>query len=479
MSKTGRKIFKGTFWTGIELVVNRGFGFLIKLVLARILFPEDFGLVGMAAVFTTFVQVFSELGMGSALVQRDEKLLKETHFHTAFWTGVIWSILIFLIMCFVVTPLASWFYEQPMLNSIIPVLSLGILASPVNMIHKSQLTKALDFKKMTIINNSSNIVSGSVALILALTGAGVWALVFNSVANSLIAIPLYFKATGWKPKLIWDKTSFKDIFGFGAYYTGTKVFNKITSQIDYLIVGKLLGAASLGIYTLAFVLTETIRSQLMSIVNKVMYPVYSSFQNDTEKLKDYYLKVLRYNALLIYPVLFFLAVFAEPFVLLVYGDKWAESVPIVQIISIASVVHMLVNSNTSLIRGSGRPKLELILQLVKSLMFFVPLIIAGTYYYGLIGTAIGYAIAKTLAVILSVIVMTKIFGIDFKSLMKAAAGPFFTSFIPATISYIMLVFGINPFICFAGFTVTLGLIFYFFWKKELLQIKKLRKSKSD
>ena len=222
-----KQITSGIFWTSIQILIQQSFSFIVKLVLARLLFPDDFGLIGMAIVFTSFVQVFNDLGIGAALIQRKEEDLNQKHYHTSFWTGIVWSIFLYIIIVCVVAPLAANFYNEPLLESIIPILSIGVLASPINLVHKAQLTKAMNFKKIALISNSSNIFSGVLSVSLALYGMGVWSLVFNSVASIVIAVPFYFKATGWKPKFIWGKQEFKDIFGFGMYTTGTSVFNNL------------------------------------------------------------------------------------------------------------------------------------------------------------------------------------------------------------------------------------------------------------
>lgn len=309
------KVVSGVFWNFVMLGINKFFSFAIKLVLAKLLFPNQFGLIGMATVFTVFVQVFNDLGIGAALVQRKEENLREAHFHTAFWTGIVWSIMIYLLIAFVVAPLAAIFYKEPLLRSIIPVLSIGVLASPVNLVHRAQLTRQMNFKKLAFISNASTIFSGILALILAFLGAGVWSLVFNSVAAFLVAMPLFFRSTRWTPKLIWEKQAFKDVFGFGVYTTITHFINTLASNIDYLLIGKLLSASALGTYTLAFVLTDTFRNQLTTLLNKVMYPVYGKKQDDPVLLKKYYLKVVQYNSLVVYPIMVFLIVLGEPFVL--------------------------------------------------------------------------------------------------------------------------------------------------------------------
>jgi teichuronic acid exporter len=419
----GKQIYSGVVWTTIQTVVNRTFGFVIKLVLARILFPEDYGIIGMAAVFTGFVQVFSDFGMGAALIQRKDENLTEAHYHTAFWTGLVWSVVIYLIVSLAVAPFAAWFYKEDILKKIIPVLSIGILASPFSLVHSSQLTKALDFKRLALISNASSVFSGFLSLVLALLGFGVWALVFNSVTIFIITLPLYFRATGWLPKFIWQKDCFKDIFGFGIYTTGTQLLSKFASQIDYLLVGKFLGAASLGIYSFAFILTDTFRSQLMMILNKVMYPIYSKLQNDRTKLIHYYYQVVLYNAIVIYPIMFFLVYFGDYLIPQVFGDKWNEAVLPIKVLAVSVVIHVLVGSNTSLMRAIGKPGLELKLQIIKTLLFFVPFVTIGTIYFGLIGTSVGYLIAKVFTVTLSSIVMKTILKMNIKKLILNVIPP--------------------------------------------------------
>jgi len=401
------------------VLVNKSFGFVIKVVLARILFPEEFGIVGMALVFTSFVEVFNDLGFGAALIQKKDSKLSPAHFHTAFWTGIGWSLIMFLSMVFLISPLAAQFYNQQVLESIIPVLSLGILSSPVNLVQKAILLRNLDFKKVAFIENTSAIVSGILSLILAFAGMGVWSLVFNSLATFVIAIPLYLKATTWVPRMIWTQDAFKDIFGFGIYTTGTNLANNLINKADYLLIGKLMTASALGAYTLAFVLTDTFRSQLMSIMNKVMYPIYGKAQDDQPTMKRYYLNVVKYNSLIINPIMGILFVLSDPIIVDFFGLKWNETIIPLRIISLSVIFHMMVNSNTVLIRGMGKVKLEFMIQLFKALFLFLPAITFGVYYYGIIGAAYAILFNKIISVFIAQIYLKKLVDITYKDLFDS------------------------------------------------------------
>ena len=471
-----KQITSGIFWTSIQILIQQSFSFIVKLVLARLLFPDDFGLIGMAVVFTSFVQVFNDLGIGAALVQRKEEDLNEKHYHTSFWTGIIWSIFLYLIIVFAVAPIAADFYNEPMLQRIIPILSIGVLASPINLVHKSQLTKSMNFKKIAIISNSCNIFSGILAVSLAFLGFGVWSLVFNSVASILIAIPFYFKATGWIPKLVWGKQEFKDIFGFGMYTTGTSVFNNLISKIDYLFIGKLMSASALGSYTFAFMLTDILRSQLMSVMNNVMYPVYGQKQNDKISLKRYYLKVVRYNSVIIYPIMNVLLFIGEPIIKIFFGNKWSDAIAPMQILSISVMFHMMVSSNTALIRGLGKPKLELKLQLFKALVLYTPLIYLGIYFYGLIGAAFAILITKALSVIIAQFYLKKLVGISISDLYYAIREPIFATIITILFCSFLIYLNVHfIIIALSIFIIFLG-IYYVMMKQEILSIYQLIKN---
>lgn len=472
------KVVTGVFWNVVQLVINRSFDFAIKLILARLLFPDQFGIVGMATVFTSFVQVFNDIGIGAALVQRKEEQLKEVHYHTSFWTGVIWSVAIYLIILFIVAPMAATFYKEPILKSIIPVLSLGVLSSPINLVHNAQLTKQMNFKKLAFISNVSTIFSGVLALVLAYLNFGIWALVFNSVATFIIAMPLYFRATGWYPKFLWDKQAFNDIFGFGVYTTGTNLFNNLIQKIDYLLIGKLLSASALGTYTLAFVLTDTFRSQLMNIMNKVMYPVYGKKQDDLLSLKRYYLNVVKYNSLVIYPIMIFLAVLGEPFIITFFGAKWQGTILPLKILAVSVMVHMMVNSHGSLIRGLGKPKLEMNLQLFKALFLYAPLISLGIYKYGIIGAASAYLINKVLEVIIAQYFLKKLVNISFSELLVNLKAPIIATIVSFSITFALYSTNIHFIICAFGLALSYAGTIYMFMKTEInLQIKQFRSSK--
>jgi len=417
-----KSIVSGVLWTGFEAVISRVFTFVVKLLLAKILFAEDFGLVGMITVFSSFITVLNELGFGSALVQREDHKIRESHYHTVFWTSLVWSIFLYALIYIVISPLVADFYDQPRIESIMPVLTLNILFVPFALIPRTKLTRDLRFKELSIASVYSSLLAGILSLVLALLDFGVWALVFNYVAMIVVAIPILYYYVPWKPMLIWNTKDFKEIFGFGAKTLGTNLFNNLISQFDYLVIGRLLSAQLLGVYTLSFIITDMFRTQLMSIINKVMYPNYSKIQHDKVKLANSYLNVIKFNAAAVYPFMLVLIIYAEQIILQFYDETWAEAIAPIRIIAISVLFHMLVGSNTSLIRASGRPGLEFKLQVFKALVFFVPAILIGVYYYGLIGAAWAMVFHKIASVVVAQYVLRKYFDITAMMLLNRLKG---------------------------------------------------------
>lgn len=437
-ARRGKVISRGIIWNGIQVFVNKSFSFIVKLILAKLLFPELFGIIGMAAVFIEFIKAINEMGISAALIQRKEAELTEIHYETAFWTGVVWSILMFGLVALVVSPFASWFYDQPILAKIMPILALSILLSPIVMIHKVKLTRAMNFKRLAIINNTSSIFAGLLSITLALMGFGVWSLVFNSVAAACVSIPLFLITTRWLPGLNWDRQAFMDIFSFGMFTAGTSIVGVLLSNFDYLLVGKFVSAAALGTYTMAFILTDTVRSQIMSVVNSVMYPVYSQSQGDLPLLREYYLNVVKLNSLIVFPVMGVLLIYADPLIPTIFGDKWTPSVLPAQILAVSVMVHMMANSNTILIRGVGRADMEFKLQMIKTFVIFLPSLFIGIYYFKEVGAAFAVLFNKVASVAIAYIVLNKLVELKPAKMIGAVSGPFTSLFVAVAVGLVTL-----------------------------------------
>ncbi len=397
---------------------------IVKLILARLLLPEEFGIIGFAVVFTGMIRVLSDMGMSAALIQRKDDELKPIDYDTAFWTGIVWGLFLATIITFVVTPIAASFFNEPLLKTIIPVLAITFLLKPLITIHIVNITRELDFKRIVLPRNISRITAAVIAIIMALMGYGVWSLVFQRVLTNLFLAVIYPFVSDWRPKIRFSLISFRKIFSFGVYTTGTKVFNYLTGNIDYLLIGKMLGAQQLGVYSLAYNLTYIVRGQIMGVINRVLYPVYSKIQDDANTIKRYYFKVIKYNCIVIYPMMVGLILLAEPLVLIGLGEKWSEAVIPIQLMAGAGLVHLLTSSNTILLRGIGKPRLEMIMSIIKTLGVTVPFIVLGVIYYGINGAAAGLLAAKIVIFFINNYTLNKVAHINFLEILDNAGSLF-------------------------------------------------------
>ena len=201
------------------------------------------------------------------------------------------------------------------------------------------------------------------------------------------------------------------------------------------MIGKILGAHSLGLYTLGFNMTYVVRGQIMKVINSVFYPVYSKLQDDLSRTKRYYFKVIKYNCIVTYPLMVGIILLAEPLVKIGLGEKWSEAVMPMQIMAAAGLVHLLTSSNTVLLRGIGKPKLELIFSIVKTLGVNVPFIVLGVIYYGIIGAAMGLFLAKVVIFFINNFTLKKVAGINFWGILNNAGSLFVLTIITVILSF--------------------------------------------
>jgi O-antigen/teichoic acid export membrane protein len=476
-------ILEGVSWTTFATIVQTGFAFIVRLVLARLLVPEHFGIIGMAVVFTGLVSAFNELGLSAALIQYKEGKLKDIHYHSAFWVNVFVSIIIFLLICILIGPFAAWFYNKPLLYPVTVVLSLPILINPLNVINKSILFRSLKFKLVNIAVSLSVIVSGIAGISMAMFGAGVWSIAFQGVFASLIVTPLMWYFSKWKPKISFSKKAFKEIFDFGAYFTANNVMVYFVKNIDYLLIGRLLGAEMLGIYTLAFLLTDIFRAKIMGILNTVLFPVYSKIQDDVSKVSNYYLKVLKYNTTIIFPLMTLQICFAESIVLLMFGEKWLKAVFPLQMLALAVMIHASMGTVSTVMRSIGYVKLDFYIYFIKSLLFTMPAIVIGIILGDINGVSIAIFADRLVSFFIRSYFVNKLLKVRFFLIIKSILPAFLGSIGVYVLSRIFYLFNLPPnniimliIYLFIGLLVYILIVIRFF-KKEKNMFKNIVKQK--
>lgn len=472
MKVSSQKIAKGVGWVAVASFGNQVLRLLVKLILARLLLPEDYGLIGMAVIFTNLIQIISEFGMGSALIQKKEEELSEEHFTTGFWTNFVVSVVGYIIITLVLAPVAVWFYGEPQLRWLLPVIAVSIVLDALYLIPKVKLSRQLEFRSQAIINLISVIIAGGVSVYLAFAGFGVWSLAYNGIIVSVISGVLYFKVVRWLPTFTFSKKAFKSLFNFGGYVLVERIFYFLTNNIDYLLIGKLIGSNALGLYTLSFILTDTFRTKLMNTFNKVLFPAYSSMQGNQGELKKYYLGVVHLNANVLIPVMAIFIAMAEPIIGVGFGEDWLAAAAPLRILSLAVIIHAISGTVSTVIKSTGRADLIVKINMGLTLFVSVPAISIGAVFYGIAGAAWGVFMYKTIGLLIYQHYIREIIGVSFTSLVQKVYKPMIASALGGILVYLWSTFtelnNILVLVAGGAFIVLLYGLYLNIFEKELI-----------
>lgn len=369
------KTISGMLWSFSDSLAGQGIQFVVGLILARILSPAEFGLIGMITVFLAVSQSFIDSGFGQALIRKTGAA--ESDFSTVFWFNIFAGVLFFLFFFFLAPGIAR-FYNEPQLQPLTRVLSLILIINSFGLVQRAILTRRIDFRLQTKITVISAVISGAVAVYMALSGYGVWSLVWKSLLGYLIQTILFWMLSGWHPRMIFSRDSFRDLFGFGSKLLISGLIDTAYRNIYPLIIGKFFTAQELGYYTRAEQFTKLPSQNISQIVQRVSYPALSMVQDDTVRLKSGYRQVISATMYISFLAMLGLAAVAKPLVLLLIGEKWLPSVPYLQLLCLGGMLYPLHAINLNMLKVRGRSDLFLKLEIIKKL-FAIPVILAGIF----------------------------------------------------------------------------------------------------
>ncbi len=345
----------GLRWAGGGHVLSQITTFSISVFLARLLGPAEFGLMGMIAVFTGFAAMFSELGLGAALIQRKD--LQDRHLSTIFWVNLATGTA--LTTLFVLgSPLVAAFYREPQLRALTAVTAFNFILGSLAGVQRNMLVRAMDFRKLFLIETSGLLCASVSALAAALMGAGVWTLVVQSMVATTTVVVLLWATSSWRPAPRADMSALRELLGYSTNLLGSNLINYSNRNLDNLLVGRFIGAAPLGVYVRAYDLMMLPIYQVVNIVTKVMFPAMSAIQDDVPRVKRVYMRATRCIALLTFPMIVGLLVTAEPFILFVYGEKWAAVVPLVQLFCLIGLTGSVTTTTGWIYNSQGRTDLQ-------------------------------------------------------------------------------------------------------------------------
>jgi len=370
------KTISALSWSFTDSFVNQGFQFIVGIILARLLTPTEFGLIGIITVFLAISNVFIDSGISDALIRK--KNTDKADLSTAFYFNVGVAILLFLILFFS-APFISNFFSEPDLTSLVRVLSLNLILTSFAAIHRTILIKNLNFKLQTKISLSAAFVAGIAAIGFAYYGFGVWSLVIRSLLYSLITTTLFWVWHKWYPAISFSIRAFKEMFGFGYKLFFSRIIDTIYMNIYNLVIGKFFSAADLGFYTRADQLKNLIVINLTITTQKVTYPVLSQIQDDNVRLKRAYKRIIKTTMFVTFYLMIILAVVADPLIITLIGNKWLPSVQYLQLLCAVGILFPLHAINLNMLNVKGRSDLFLKLEIIKKFLA-VPAIIIGIFY---------------------------------------------------------------------------------------------------
>lgn len=398
-SELKQKTIRGFLWSFADVLGNQGTQFLIQIVLARLLLPEHFGLIGMILIFIAVSNSLIDSGFTQALIR--EQHATQADYSTVFYFNLLMSLVVYLAL-FLLAPAVSGFFQTPELVDILRVLGLGIIINAFAIIPRAMFTKDVNFEVQTKVNLTASVVSGAVAIFLAVSGFGVWSLVFRTLTMSAVQAVLLQVVRQWLPSLVFSLQSFRRLFGFGWKLLVSGLIDTIYDNIYFVIIGRQYTAAQLGYYTNASKLNDVASHTLTATIHRVTYPVLSSIQDNEQRLKEAYRKVIKFAAFIIFPVMMGLAAVGEPLVELVFGEQWLPMVLYFQLLCFAGMLYPIHAINLNILQVKGRSDLFLYLEIIKKVLLSVLIVIAVVLGTGITGLIFAAILSSYIALVINI-----------------------------------------------------------------------------
>jgi len=416
----------GVKWSGISMGMVTTLRFVTLAILARLLSPSDFGLMGMVMVVIGFAQAFADMGLSNAIIQRQD--VPESHLSSFFWINFLTGILLFICML-LIRPLAVIYFKQPNLSNYLIFAAFIFLITPAGQIFTTLLRKELRFKILSKIEIGSMVVYSVSAIGLALAKFGVLSLIFGQLISSLFTVGILFFIfrKSWLPRFHFSIKEIQSYLSFGAFQMGERAVNYLSANIDYIIIGRFLGPAALGFYALAYQIMIFPLTKINPIITKVAFPVFSKIQDDNSIMRRGYCKAINYISMLSFPMLAGMLVIAPEFVRLVYGAKWVPSIIVLQIFCLVGVFKSLGNPVGSILLAKGRADIGFYWNIFAVIMVSLAVIVGVNW--GIVGVAVAILILQVPFFFIIQPIVNRLINLKFSQYFKAIQLPLFCSVI--------------------------------------------------
>ena len=441
-------------WTTIERFSVQGMQFVLGIIIARILLPEDYGLVAMLNIFTAIAQSLIDSGFSNALIQKKDR--NQIDYSTVFFFNIFIGAVCYILI-FVFSNYIASFYNEPQLVSIARVVGLNFLITSFSMVQRTKMIIEMKFDIIAKITLFSTLLSGGVALYLSLAGFGVWTLVFQLLINNAIMTILLHIFSRWCPSMLFSLESFNNLFSFGSKLLIGGLIHTIYTNLYSLVIGKKYLATDLGIFNRSFSFANVISGNVTSVMERTFYPIGCQMQNDDTELKLYFIKSIRLSSFVLFPLMFLLSVLSKPLILLLLSDKWIEVSSLLPIMCYAYMWDVIMRLNWNLLNIKGRTDYSLKSEILKKIASIAILII--TIPFGLKIMCLGLILYSFADLVIVTRFTKKLLNLTLYEEVKSVF-PFFTySLLMTVVVYIFCILIDNPFAqLFVG--GTLGLLIY-------------------
>lgn len=390
MSTLKEKTAKGLGWGFIDNFVGTGITAVVSIILARILSPEEFGLVGMIAIFIALGNSLMDSGFSGALIRKENVTDKDLS--TVFYTNLILSIIIYAIL-FVSAPFIAEFLNTPILVKLVRILSLSVLIMSFTQVQKVNFIRKIDFRTQAIISLAASLVSGIASIWMALDGYGVWSLVVQQLSKQAVVSLLLWIFSTWKPSAVFSWSSFKEMFNFGSKLLACSIISVIWNEIYSLVIGKMYNPVSVGYFTRAEKFKSLVTSNIGQVVQRVGYPVMSSIQSDPQRQVRVYRKVVRLTMLITSTLVMGLIGCADAMIEVLIGAKWLPAAEYLRILGLSGIFLPLILSSVNVFNANGKSDKTLLLEIIKTALAIIPVTLGIVYninflLWGMVGISL-------------------------------------------------------------------------------------------
>ena len=418
-------------WTALQKYSTMLIQFISGIILARLLTPYDYGCIGMLAIFMMLAESFISGGFASALIQK--KRPTQEDYSTIFWWNLGMAVLMYAIL-FACAPAISRFYNVSLLCDVLRVQGLILFIYAFNIVQRNQLQKKLNFKVLSIVSVTTSLISLCITIFMAFKGFGVWALVANNIISAAIPALVFWFYIKWRPIWIFSWDSFKELFSFGFYMFLTNLMNSLSAKIQGLLIGKIYSPVTMGYYSKADSTEHMATSSITSVMTQVTYPLYAEAQNDLSQLANMIRRITMTIAYFLFPLLFVLLLIAKPVFLLLYSDRWLNSVPYFQVLCLAGMGASLTAVNTQAIAAIGKSKLMFVWTVIKRVIG-LSAIVGGLLWFGMKGLLAGVVFNNWFSYFINICLVSKHVGYKLWSQIRDLFPVAVVSLVAAAVSY--------------------------------------------